>query len=116
MSCKLLVFKDALETESMNSRPLRRVDYFSRTANMKLHIFRFGRRNQHFYADLSSDWGTIAAEDQSAVESDVAGKTSRGVFDPVIPMKDNWEPELISNRSPTLQTSAVHRPATPPWC
>jgi hypothetical protein len=94
---ELLVLKHAMKPECRVSRSFLGMDHCSRTADAQLLVFHFGRRQQDLDANLAPDRRTLAAQNQRSIERNIARESPRRMFDAVVPMEDDGEPELISN-------------------
>jgi hypothetical protein len=61
------------------------------------------RWNHYFDSDIGSNWRAPAAEDQSAIQRNIAREPTFGVFPPVIPMENDGQSESVSHRGPAFE-------------
>jgi hypothetical protein len=73
------------------------------------------RWNQKLNANLRSDWRAFAAENQGAVESNIAGEAALRVLCAVIPMEDYRQLQLVADRIPTLRGACWDQAQTHRW-
>ena len=75
---------------------------FSHTLDPDLFSGLIRRRNQDFNSNINTDRWAGAAEYQRTVQRNVARKTALCVIVPVIPMKNDREPQFIAHCSPSF--------------
>ena len=59
-------------------------------------------RQKHFDPHRGPHGGTLAADDQCAIQRDVIRKATLGMLPFVNPVKDHWKSKLVSHRGPSV--------------
>src|SRR5580658_10401588 len=67
------------------------------------------RGNKNLNSNVSTHWRTLCAKNQGAIQCNVVREASFRALHTVIPMENDRESKLVSNRSSTLQTGLFNQ-------
>ncbi|MGB6689739.1 MAG: hypothetical protein WBE76_18030 [Terracidiphilus sp.] len=111
----MFIVEGSLNSKSAASRLVQDSCDFPMAFDSKFFAGLIGRWNQEFNADLRSNWRTLAAENQGAIERNVAGEASLRVLCAIVPMKNNGKLQLVTDCIPTLNETCWHQAQTHRW-
>jgi len=100
----MVVVKHPMNSKGVASRLFYNPCDLSDALDPQLFSALIRRRNQNLNSNIRPDWRTPAAEDESAVQCNITREASIRSFGPVVPVKEDRQPQLVSNRSSALQT------------
>jgi hypothetical protein len=103
MPRQLVVIEHAANSKKDGTQVLGNSCHLSHTLDSNFLGSSVRRRDQDLNPNICSNRWAFAAQYQGAVQGDVGGEAPSGVLNPVVPMEDNGQPQLVSHSCSALE-------------